>query len=105
MKLLFLRYLRCFPRKMKPADPDMKKQALALPSPERWQTGWDAARKIRSMRRRDTGTIPIIAMSANAFAEDIINSRISGMDRHLTKPLEEKKLLAAFRECMGRNMG
>lgn len=46
-----------------------------------------------------------IAMSANAFAEDIINSRISGMDRHLTKPLEEKKLLAAFRECMGRNMG
>lgn len=86
-------------------DPDMKKQALALPSPERWQTGWDAARKIRSMRRRDTGTIPIIAMSANAFEEDIINSRISGMDRHLTKPLEEKKLLAAFRECMGRNMG
>lgn len=67
--------------------------------------GWDAARKIRSMRRRDAGTIPIIAMSANAFAEDIINSRISGMDRHLTKPLEEKKLLAAFRECMGRNMG
>ena len=46
-----------------------------------------------------------IAMSANAFAEDIINSRISGMDRHLTKPLEEKKLLAAFREVMGRNMG
>ena len=67
--------------------------------------GWDAARKIRSMRRRDAGTIPVIAMSANAFAEDIINSRISGMDRHLTKPLEEKKLLAAFRECMGRNMG
>ena len=44
-------------------------------------------------------------MSANAFAEDIINSCISGRDRHLTKPLEEKKLLAAFRECMGRNMG
>ena len=62
--------------------------------------GWDAARKIRSTKRRDAGTIPIIAMSANAFAEDIINSRISGMNQHLTKPLEEKKLLAAFRECM-----
>lgn len=62
--------------------------------------GWDAARKIRSAKRRDAGTIPIIAMSANAFAEDIINSRISGMNQHLTKPLEEKKLLAAFRECM-----
>lgn len=62
--------------------------------------GWDAARKIRSTKRPDAGTIPIIAMSANAFAEDIINSRISGMNQHLTKPLDEKKLLAAFRECM-----
>lgn len=62
--------------------------------------GWDAARKIRSMKKMDARTIPIIAMSANAFAEDIINSRISGMNQHLSKPLEEKKLLAAFRECM-----
>ena len=60
--------------------------------------GWDAARKIRSMKRSDAGTIPIIAMSANALAEDIINSRISGMNQHLTKPLEEKKLVAAFKE-------
>lgn len=61
--------------------------------------GWDAARMIRSMKRSDAGTIPIIAMSANALAEDMINSRISGMNRHLTKPLEEKKLMAAFKEC------
>lgn len=61
--------------------------------------GWDAARKIRSMKRSDAGTIPIIAMSANALAEDMINSRISGMNQHLTKPLEEKKLMAAFKEC------
>ena len=67
--------------------------------------GWDTARRIRSMKRSDAERVPVIAMSANAFEEDIINSRISGMDRHLTKPLEEKKLLAAFRECMGRNMG
>ena len=67
--------------------------------------GWDTTRRIRSMKRSDAERVPVIAMSANAFAEDIINSRISGMDRHLTKPLEEKKLLAAFRECMGRNMG
>ena len=80
----------------------MKKQALALPSPERWQTGWDAARKIRSMRRRDTGTIPIIAMSANAFAEDIINSRISGMDEHLTKPLEPARLVNVLKDCIWR---
>ena len=55
--------------------------------------GWDAARKIRAMQRADAGVIPIIAMSANAFMEDIINSRISGMNRHLTKPLDASKLL------------
>ena len=37
--------------------------------------GWDATRRIRSMKRSDAGNVPIIAMSANAFAEDIINSR------------------------------
>lgn len=60
--------------------------------------GWDATRKIRSMKRPDAHKIPIIAMSANAFAEDIINSRISGMNQHLTKPLDEGKLLKALRE-------
>lgn len=42
--------------------------------------GWDAARMIRSMKRSDSAGIPIIAMSANSFADDIINSRISGMN-------------------------
>lgn len=37
--------------------------------------GWDATRRIRSMKRSDARNVPIIAMSANAFAEDIINSR------------------------------
>lgn len=68
------------------------------------QNGWDATRSIRSMKRLDAGNIPIIAMSANAFAEDIINSRISGMNVHLTKPLEESKLLGALRECIGKRL-
>lgn len=62
--------------------------------------GWDATRKIRSMQRPDAGTIPIIAMSANAFAEDIINSRISGMNRHIAKPLDEESVLNVFKECI-----
>lgn len=62
--------------------------------------GWDATRKIRSMKRMDAENIPIIAMSANAFAEDIINSRISGMNLHLAKPLSEMKLVNALKECM-----
>ena len=61
--------------------------------------GWDTARKIRSMKRPDAGDIPIIAMSANTFAEDIINSRISGMNEHIEKPLEEHRLVSVFREC------
>ena len=62
--------------------------------------GWDATRKIRSMKRPDAGSIPIIAMSANAFAEDIISSRISGMNEHLTKPLDETKLLTELKKCI-----
>lgn len=62
--------------------------------------GWDATRKIRSMQRPDSGTIPIIAMSANAFAEDIINSRISGMNRHIAKPLDAESVLNVFKECI-----
>lgn len=62
--------------------------------------GWDAARKIRAMRRNDAVRVPIIAVSANAFAEDIINSRIAGMNAHLTKPFQEKPLLEAIRSCM-----
>ena len=62
--------------------------------------GWDATRKIRSMKRPDAANVPIIAMSANTFAEDIINSRISGMNRHLPKPMDEKKLLETVKECI-----
>ena len=65
--------------------------------------GWDAARKIRSMKRTDAGTIPIIAMSANAFAEDIINSRMAGMNVHLAKPLDTEKMIAALKQCMTDN--
>ncbi len=60
--------------------------------------GWETTKKIRVMKRPDASEIPIIAMSANSFAEDIVNSRICGMNWHLTKPLDEGKLLEAFRE-------
>lgn len=62
--------------------------------------GWDAARKIRTMQRPDSESIPIIAMSANSFAEDIINSRISGMNQHISKPLSEEKLIKVLKDCL-----
>lgn len=62
--------------------------------------GWDATRTIRSMNRPDAGSIPIIAMSANAFAEDIINSHVSGINWHLAKPLDKALLLHTLRDCI-----
>lgn len=65
--------------------------------------GLDATRAIRAMKRRDARTIPIIAMSANAFADDIINGRLAGMNRHLAKPVDEEGMIRALRECMSEN--
>lgn len=62
--------------------------------------GWDTTRKIRSMNRADAESIPIIAMSANAFPEDIINSRISGMNEHIAKPLDEEKIKNVICSCI-----
>lgn len=50
--------------------------------------GYEAARAIRGIRNRaDASTIPIIAVTANAFAEDAQNAMDAGMDAHLAKPL------------------
>ena len=65
--------------------------------------GLDAARTIREMKRRDARRVPIIAMSANSFAEDIINSRMAGMNVHLAKPLDAEKMIVALKKCMADN--
>ena len=57
--------------------------------------GYEATRAIRSMASRpDAGRIPIIAMTANAFAEDIQASREAGMDAHLAKPLNMTRVIS-----------
>lgn len=81
-----------------PGDYDMIFMDIMMPK----MNGWDAARTIRAMQREDAETVPIFAMSANAFAEDIVNSRIAGMNEHLTKPLNEKKLLEVIRKYLRR---
>ena len=55
---------------------------------------------IRGMNRPDAEIIPIIAMSANAFSEDIMDSRLAGMDIHLAKPLDEAKMINALKQCI-----
>ena len=60
--------------------------------------GYEASGIIRNMKRPDAAKIPIIALTANAFAEDIVRSSEAGMDAHITKPIDENKL----KECMLR---
>lgn len=60
--------------------------------------GYEASRIIRNMKRPDAAKIPIITLTANAFAEDIVRSSEAGMDAHITKPIDENKL----KECMLR---
>ena len=54
--------------------------------------GYDAARAIRRMAKEDAGTIPIIAMTANAFAEDVQEALEAGMNAHVAKPIDVKIL-------------
>ena len=57
--------------------------------------GYEATRAIRAMRERpDAASIPIIALTANAFDEDIQASREAGMDAHLAKPLEMVRVIS-----------
>lgn len=58
--------------------------------------GYDATRCIRALDRSDAVSVPIIAMSANAFAEDVNASLASGMDEHLSKPIDMRRVLASI---------
>ncbi len=65
-------------------------------------SGWEAAEQIRAMKRWDADKVPIIAISANAFADDIVSSKLAGMDMHLAKPLSEVKMLDAMKQCLSK---
>ncbi len=65
--------------------------------------GLIAAGKIRQMDREDARSIPIFAMTADVYEEDIMRTRAAGMDGHLTKPLDMEKLLwtlSGYREII-----
>lgn len=67
--------------------------------PEPVMNGYEAAQAIRSSTHPQSATIPIIAMTANAFAEDIKNALSAGMNAHIAKPIDPQKLyetLAAY---------
>ena len=63
--------------------------------------GLTAAAQIRQLERPDAGLVPIIALSANAFQEDVEDSRRAGMNDHMTKPVEPELLLSCLRQQIG----
>jgi len=62
--------------------------------------GIEATRRIRTMERPDSRTIPIIAMTANAFDQDSRKSLDSGMNGHLSKPIRVEELLGMLDACL-----
>lgn len=62
--------------------------------------GYAAVARIRGEAREDAQTIPIFAMTANAFAEDIARARASGMNGHIAKPIDINLLMQTLRQAL-----
>jgi CheY-like chemotaxis protein len=62
--------------------------------------GLEATRVIRSMEREDAKRIPIIALTANAFDEDVQRSLQVGMNAHLSKPINPDHLYQTLEEMI-----
>ena len=56
-------------------------------------SGYEAARVIRGLNRADAKSVPIIALSANAFEEDIALAKDAGMNAHLAKPVDIRRMI------------
>lgn len=64
--------------------------------------GYEATRAIRALSRPDAKTIPIIAMTANAFAEDVRSALSAGMNSHVAKPIDMKLLRAELNKLLAQ---
>ncbi len=62
--------------------------------------GYEATRAIRALEREDAQTIPILAMTANAFSEDVEKSLANGMNGHINKPIDLKEVFTKIRESL-----
>lgn len=64
--------------------------------------GFEATRNIRQSDHADAGTVPILAMTANAFEEDIQRCMEAGMNDHISKPIDEEKLLTVVAHAVAQ---
>ncbi|MDR1625155.1 MAG: response regulator [Spirochaetia bacterium] len=88
--------LRMFARA--PDKYDMVLMDIQMPEMD----GYEATRRIRAMDTPRARSIPIVAMTANVFREDIEKSLESGMDDHIGKPLDFEEVLAKLRKYLPR---
>lgn len=63
--------------------------------------GYEAVRTIRGLDRPDAASVPIVAMTANAFAEDVKAAKDAGMDEHIAKPLEPEVVKRVLGKWLG----
>ena len=64
--------------------------------------GYEASKAIRALRRPDAATVPIIAVSANAFAEDIEKSHAAGINAYVSKPINPSQLGTLIEELLAK---
>jgi CheY-like chemotaxis protein len=64
------------------------------------KNGYQAARLIRSLKNRELASVPIVALTARAFSEDIAAAREAGMNGHISKPLNMKNAMDTLSEVL-----
>jgi CheY-like chemotaxis protein len=64
--------------------------------------GYEATQAIRALDDPARANVPIIAMTANAFAEDVRAAQEAGMNGHIAKPIEIDKMMATLRQVLSR---
>ena len=62
--------------------------------------GYEATKKIRALENSELANIPIIAMTANAFTEDIQAAKDAGMNSHIAKPIDIPKMIETLTEVL-----
>lgn len=67
--------------------------------------GYEAARTIRSMDRPEAAGVVILAMTANAFSEDVQKSLEAGMDGHISKPIDIEIVLSKLSRVLSQRAG
>ena len=83
-------------RKSEPGEFDVILMDIMMPV----MNGYEATKMIRSLEREDAKTIPIIAMTANAFTEDRLKAKEAGMDEHIAKPVDPELLVKVIYESV-----